>query len=301
MVTGGDDAVARTRQRSIGHPTPRSQGETMELTTPISRANGFSADAIALNRRIAPPRAAIRLLLAHADGLARAGLRALLEREADVTVVGEVSRGDDAVAMAGELRPDIVLMGLQLPGLDALQATRLLVAGGACAQVLILGSFGSDQQLFGALHAGASGFVVNETNPAELLPAVRSASEGHAVLSPSVTRRLVDELASHPDRHRPIPERLEELTPREREVMGLVAMGLTNREIAERLVVSPATAKTHVSRAMLKLHARDRAQLVVLAYQTRLVEPRRTGDHRAPAALLADVPRDVPNGVRVRE
>src|SRR3954468_6812819 len=149
MVTGGDDAVARTRQRSIGHPTPRSQGETMELTTPISRANGFSADAIALNRRIAPPRAAIRLLLAHADGLARAGLRALLEREADVTVVGEVSRGDDVVAVAGELRPDIVL--IQLPALDALQATRRLVAGGVCTQVLILGSRGSDEELFGAL------------------------------------------------------------------------------------------------------------------------------------------------------
>src|SRR3954454_2080061 len=259
----------------------------MELTTPISRASGFPADVIALNRRIAPARSAIRLLLAHEDGLARAGLRALLEREPDVTVVGEVSRGDDAVAVAGELRPDIVLIGLQLPGLDALQATRLLVAGGACPQVLILGSAGSDEELFGALHAGASGFVVNETKPAELLHAIRSVSEAQAVWSPSVARRLVDDLASHPDRHRPIPERLEELTARAREVMGLVAIGLTNREIAERLVVSPATAKTHVSRAMLKLHARDRAQLVVLAYQTRLVEPRRAGDHPAPTAVLA--------------
>ena len=240
----------------------------MELTTPMSRAP-------------------IQLLLAHEDGLARAGLRALLEREPDITVVGEVSRGDEAVAVAGELRPDVVLMGLELPGLDALQATRLLVAGEPSAQVLILGSFGSDEELFGALQAGASGFVVNATKPAELLHAVRSVSEGQAVLSPSVARRLIDELASHPDRHRPVPERLEELTPREREVMGLVAMGLTNREIAERLVVSPATAKTHVSRAMLKLHAHDRAQLVVLAYQTRLVEPRRTGDHSAPTTLLA--------------
>jgi DNA-binding NarL/FixJ family response regulator len=232
-------------------------------------------------------RAPIQLLLAHEDGLARAGLRALLEREPDITVVGEVSRGDEAVAVAGELRPDVVLMGLELPGLDALQATRLLVAGEPSAQVLILGSFGSDEELFGALRAGASGFVVNATKPAELLHAVRSVSEGQAVLSPSVARRLIDELASHPDRHRPVPERLEELTPREREVMGLVAMGLTNGEIAERLVVSPATAKTHVSRAMLKVHAHDRAQLVVLAYQTRLVEPRRTGDHSAPTTLLA--------------
>jgi DNA-binding NarL/FixJ family response regulator len=259
----------------------------MELTTSISSAAGPPGDVLAFNRRTAPTRAAIKLLLAHEDGLARAGLRALLEREADVTVVGEVSRGDDAVAVAGELRPDIVLMALRLPGMDALQATRLLVGGGASTQVLILGSFSSDDELFGALRAGASGFVVNETKPAELLHAVRSVSEGNAVLSPSVTRRLIDELASHPDRHRPIPERLEELTAREREVMGLVAMGLTNREIAERLVVSPATAKTHVSRAMLKLHARDRSQLVVLAYQTRLVEPRRAGDHPAPSALLA--------------
>jgi DNA-binding NarL/FixJ family response regulator len=245
-----------------------------------------TSDVLAFNRRTSPD-ATIRLLLAHEDGLARAGLRALLEREPDVTVVGEVSRGDDVVVVAGDLRPDIVLMGVRLSGLNALQATRLLVADGAGAHVVMVGSFGNDEELFGALHAGASGFVVNQSNACELLHAVRRASEGQAVLSPSVARRLVDELASHPDRHRPIPERLEELTPREREVMGLVAMGLTNREIAERLVVSPATAKTHVSRAMLKLHAHDRAQLVVLAYQTRLVEPRRTGDHTGPTALLA--------------
>jgi DNA-binding NarL/FixJ family response regulator len=287
MVTGGDDAVVRTRQRWRGHLTAQSQGVTVELTTPISRNAGSPGNVLAFNRRTVPERAPIQLLLAHEDGLARAGLRALLEREADVTVVGEVSRGDDAVAVAGDLHPDIVLMGPELPGLDALEATRLLVAGDACTRILILGNFGTDDELFGALHAGASGFVVNETKPAELLDAIRSVSAGHAVLSPSVTRRVIDELASQPDRHRPIPERLEELTAREREVMGLVAMGLTNREIAERLVVSPATAKTHVSRAMLKLHAHDRAQLVVLAYQTRLVEPRRTGDHAAPTTLLA--------------
>ncbi len=259
----------------------------MELTTPMSRPAGPPGELLAFGPPAAPTRTAIRLLLAHEDGLARAGLRALLEREPDITVVGEVSRGDEAVAVAGELGPDIVLMSLPRPGLDALQATRRLVAGGACPQVLVLGGAGSDEELFGALHAGASGFVVSETKPAELLHAIRSVSDGQAVLSPSVTRRLIDELASHPDRHRPIPERLEELTAREREVMGLVAMGLTNREIAERLVVSPATAKTHVSRAMLKLHARDRAQLVVLAYQTRLVELRRTGEHPALSNLLA--------------
>jgi DNA-binding NarL/FixJ family response regulator len=268
----------------MANPIAQSRGDTMELTAPTSRAPGDPGDVLALKRHASPARAGIRLLLVHEDGLARAGLRALLERAPDVTVVGEASRGDDAVAVAGELRPDVVLMGLQLAGLDALEATRRLVAGG-CAHVLLVGSFGSDEELFGAMHAGASGFVVNETQPAELLDAVRTVSEGHAVLSPSVTRRLIDELASHPDRHRPIPERLEELTSREREVMGLVAMGLTNGEIADRLVLSPATAKTHVSRAMLKLHAHDRSQLVVLAYQTRLVEPRRTGDH--PAMLRA--------------
>src|SRR3954454_10097246 len=204
----------------------------MELTTPMSRPPGAPVEFLAFERGAAANRSAIRLLLAHEDGLARAGLRALLEREIDITVVGEVARGDEVVAVAGELRPQIVLMSLPLPGLDALQVTRRLVAGGACPQVLMRGSAGSDEELFGALHAGASGFVVNETKPGELLHAIRSVSDGQAVLSPSVTRRLVDELASHPDRHRPIPERLEELTAREREVMGLVA----HAEAAKSLV-----------------------------------------------------------------
>jgi DNA-binding NarL/FixJ family response regulator len=253
----------------------------MELTIPMS------GEVIALERRTAPARAAIRLLLAHEEGLIRAGVRALLGAEADVIVVGEASRGEDVVAVAGELRPDVVLLDIRLPGLDALQATRQILAAPdrAHTKVLLLGSCDSDEELFRALHAGASGFLVKETEPVELVRAIRSVSQGHAMLSPSVTRRLIDEFSSQPDPLRPVPERLEELTAREREVMGLVAMGLTNHEIAARLVVSPATAKTHVSRAMLKLHARDRSQLVMLAYQTRLVEPRRTRDHGAPAAL----------------
>ena len=230
-----------------------------------------------------------QVLLAHREGLVREGLRALLEREGDVTVVGAASSGEDAVALAAELCPDVVLMDARLPGLDVLQATRRIVAeaGGVPVNVLILGGDESDDELFGALHAGASGFLVDESEPVELLRAIRSVAEGQALLSPSVARRLIDELASQPDPHRPVPERLEELTAREREVMGLVALGFSNREIAARLVVTPATAKTHVSRAMLKLHAHDRAQLVALAYQTRLVEPRRSTDRGDLRGLVA--------------
>ena len=247
----------------------------MELTIPMSHASDPVGGVIALHPRLGPARAGIRVLLAHEDGLVRAGLRALLERDADVTVVGGVSRGEDAIVVGGELRPDVILMDIRLPGLDPLEATRRILAtpDHAGTKVLILGCE-SDDQLFGVVHAGASGILVMDTEPAELMRAVRSASQGQAALSPSITRRLIDELAAQPDPHRPVPERLEELTAREREVMALVAMGLTNGEIATRLVVSPATAKTHVSRAMLKLHARDRSQLVMLAYQTRLVEPR---------------------------
>jgi DNA-binding NarL/FixJ family response regulator len=261
-----------------------SRGETMELTTPMCHAG----DVITLHTRSAPVPAGIRVLLGHEDGLVRAGLRALLECEADIAVVGDVARGEDVIAVAGELRPDVILIDTRLPGLDTLQVTRRILAGDQPRTgVLILGSCESDDQLFGAIHAGASGFLVKDTEPAELLRAIRSASQGHAVLSPSITRRLIDEFASQPDPHRPVPARLEELTAREREVMGLVAMGLANHEIATRLTVSPATAKTHVSRAMLKLHARDRAQLVMLAYQTRLAEPRRINHATRHAALAA--------------
>ena len=216
-------------------------------------------------------------------------MRALLERQADITVVAEVSRGQDAIAAAAEMQPDVVLIDIRLAGLDALEATRQILAApdAARTEAVILGSADSPEQLFGALRAGASGFLVKETTPVELLHAIRSAAEGHALLSPSVTRRLIDEFASQPDKCRPVPERLEELTPREREVMGLAAIGLTNDEIAAQLVVSPATAKTHISRAMLKLHARDRAQLVALAYQSRLVEPRRAADDFPRPALAA--------------
>jgi DNA-binding NarL/FixJ family response regulator len=226
-----------------------------------------------------PP--AIRVLVADGAGLVRAGVRALLESEPDITVVAEAASGEEAVAVAIETRPDVVLMDVGLPGLNGLEATREILAtpGLSRVRVLFLSTDELDEDLFGALRAGATGFLVKDTEPVELLRAVHVLAGGGAQLSPSVTRRLLQEFASQPDAsrsglERPVPEQLEELTAREREVMTLVALGLTNDEIAERLVVSPATAKTHVSRAMVKLHVRDRAKLVALAYETGFVQPR---------------------------
>jgi DNA-binding NarL/FixJ family response regulator len=175
-----------------------------------------------------------------------------------------------------QCRPDVVLIDADLPGVDPIEATRQILADAELSdvRVMILGTFESDDQVFGALRAGATGLLPKDAEPAELLRAVRLLARGEAILAPTVTGRVIAELRSMPTRDRPAPQQLEELTAREREVMSLVAEGLTNHEIAERLVVSPATARTHVSRAMVKLHARDRAQLVVLAYETGLVPPR---------------------------
>jgi DNA-binding NarL/FixJ family response regulator len=176
-------------------------------------------------------------------------------------------------------RPDVVLIDLELPGAGGLEATRRIFSNPALedARVIVLSPTDEDDQLFGALRAGASAFLVKDTEPAELLEAVRAVARGEALLSRGVTRRLIAEVASQSDRYRPSPEELEELTAREREVTALVARGLNNQEIAERLVISIATAKTHVSRALRKVDARDRAQLVALAYETGLVHPRRDG------------------------
>jgi DNA-binding NarL/FixJ family response regulator len=217
----------------------------------------------------------IRVALADDQPLIRAGLRVLLEGEQDIAVVGEAGDGEQAIALALSMHPDVMLMDIRMPRLDGVQAT-LRIAGDARLEdvkVLILTTFETDELVFDALRGGASGFLVKDSEPDEVLRGVRTVAAGDAHLSPSVTRRLIDELAAWPERRLSNPTQLEELTIREREVMALVAYGLTNREIAERLMVSPATAKTHVSRAMVKLHARDRAQLVVLAYQTGLVVP----------------------------
>jgi DNA-binding NarL/FixJ family response regulator len=217
----------------------------------------------------------IRVALVDDQALLRAGLRVLLDNEDDIAVVGEAGDGEEAIALARQTRPDVILMDIRMPGLDGVEATKRIAEDDRLAgvRVLILTTFESDEYVFEALRVGASGFLVKDSRPTDILGAVRVLASGEALLSPSITRRLIEEYAAWPERRRRAPAELDELTPREREVMELVAYGLTNAAIAERLVVSPATAKTHVSRTMMKLHAHDRAQLVVLAYQTGLVSP----------------------------
>ncbi|MGG8406700.1 response regulator [Streptomyces sp. 12297] len=216
----------------------------------------------------------IRVLLADDQALVRAGFRALLDAQPDIEVTGEAADGAEAVRRARELRPDVVLMDIRMPVLDGLAATRALTADPAAAgvKVVVLTTFELDEYVFEAIRAGASGFLVKDTEPAELLRAVRAVVAGDALLSPGVTRRLIAEFAAR-SRTPGAAAELDRLTDREREVMALVGIGLSNEEIARRLVVSPLTAKTHVSRAMVKLGARDRAQLVVLAYESGLVRP----------------------------
>jgi DNA-binding NarL/FixJ family response regulator len=215
----------------------------------------------------------IRVLLVDDQTLVRSGFRALLERADEIDVIGEAADGAEAVERARAERPDVVLMDIRMPGVDGLEATRRITSDSSLenVRVIMLTTFELDEYVFEALHAGASGFLLKDVEPDELRDAVRVVARGDALLAPSVTRSLIREFVTQPGRHRPPPERLELLTEREREVMALVAAGLSNHEIAERLVISPATAKTHVSRTMMKLHAHDRAQLVVLAYETGLV------------------------------
>ena len=219
----------------------------------------------------------ISVLLADDQALVRAGFRALLNAEEDIRVVGEAADGLAAVRQAQQTRPDVVLMDIRMPGVDGLEATRRIAADPALAdtRVVILTTFELDEYVFEALRTGASGFLVKDTEPVELLRAVRAVAAGDALLSPSVTRRVIAEFAGAGGRGRPAqpPVRLDQLTDREREVLVLVAEGLSNDEIAVRLVISPATAKTHVSRTMIKMGARDRAQLVVYAYEAGLIRP----------------------------
>ncbi|MEV5747044.1 response regulator transcription factor [Actinoallomurus sp. NPDC052308] len=216
----------------------------------------------------------IRVLLADDQALVRAGFRALLDAQPDVEVVGEAGDGAEAVRLACRERPDVVLMDIRMPVLDGLAATREIVGDARLTdtRVVILTTFELDEYVFEAIRGGASGFLVKDTEPTDLIRGVREVASGDALLSPSVTRRLIAEFAAKARKPRSAAE-LRGLTDREREVMALVAEGLSNEEIAGRLVVSPATAKTHVSRTMVKLHARDRAQLVVMAYETGLVKP----------------------------
>jgi len=220
----------------------------------------------------------IRVLLADDQALIRAGFHVLIDAADDLEVVGEAHDGAQAVDLARRERADVVLMDIRMPGVDGLEATRRISADDDLAgvKVIILTTFESDEYVYQAIRAGASGFLVKDTEPADLIQAVRVVAKGDALLSPSVTRRLITDLASRPEVPPPGDRDLRTLaglTDREREVLALVAEGLSNDEIAARLFLSPLTAKTHVSRIMTKLNARDRAQLVVLAYESGLVTP----------------------------
>jgi DNA-binding NarL/FixJ family response regulator len=218
---------------------------------------------------------AIRVVLAEDQPMVRAGFRSLLDSRADFEVVGEAATGSEALEQARAVKPDVVVMDIRMPEMDGLEATRRITADPGLSQtrVLVLTTFELDEYVFGALDAGASGFLLKGGELADLVHAIRVVAGGESLLAPSVTRRLIDTYVSRP-RRSPAPEHagLDELTTREREVLGLVAEGLTNAEIAERLHLSPLTAKTHVSRILLKLGARDRVQLVVIAYQAGIVE-----------------------------
>jgi len=217
----------------------------------------------------------IRVLLADDQALVRAGFRVLIESAPDIAVAGEAGNGEEAVALARSERPDVVLMDIRMPVLDGIEATRRIAADGDLAgcRVLVLTTFEADEYVFEALRAGASGFLLKDVEPADLLRAIRVVAGGEALLSPSVTSRLIATFAGRPSRRRVSARELDGLTDREREVLTLVGRGKSNDEIAGELFVSPATVKTHVSRVMSKLYARDRAQLVVAAYESGLVVP----------------------------
>ena len=227
----------------------------------------------------------IRVLLADDQVLLRAGLRVLIDSAPDLEVAGEASTGQEAIKLARETRADVVLMDIRMPGTDGLTATRMITEdqGMAAVRVLVLTTFEIDDYVFEALRAGASGFLGKGAEPAELLTAIRTVARGDSLLSPAATKSLIARfLATHDDEERPVAEALSALTEREREILALVAAGLSNDEIASGLVVSPATVKTHVNRAMAKLGAHDRAQLVIAAYQAGLVRPDDTRRRPAP-------------------
>jgi DNA-binding NarL/FixJ family response regulator len=219
----------------------------------------------------------IEVVLADDQTLVRAGFRALLDSEDDMAVVGEAADGDEAVEVVRRVRPDVVLMDIRMPRTDGLTATGRLTADPALSgtRVIVLTTFELDDYVFGALRAGAAGFLLKDMEPADVVEGVRIVAGGDALLAPRLTRRLIEAFVAGAGAPGPDAGPLDELTPREREVLALVGHGLSNAEIAERLVLSPLTAKTHVARLFMKLGARDRAQLVVIAYETGLVVPGR--------------------------
>lgn len=217
-----------------------------------------------------------RVLIADDQALVRGGFRVLIDSAEDLEVVGEAADGVEAVALTRETSPDVVLMDIRMPGVDGLEATATICGpdGVPDTRVIILTTFDLDEYVFGALRSGASGFLLKDTDPEDLLQAIRVVAAGEALLAPSVTKRLIEEFVRQPDPRRAAPKALESLTDREREVLTLVGQGLTNAELAKELFISPATAKTHVSRIMMKLEAHDRAQLVIDAYESGLVSAR---------------------------
>ena len=216
----------------------------------------------------------IRVVVADDQGLVRAGFASLVDAAPDLAVVGEATNGAEAVELVRRARPDVVLMDIRMPLVDGLQATRSITEDPDLAgtRIVVLTTYEVDEYVFEALRAGASGFLTKDVEPEDLREAVRTVAAGHALLAPSVTRRVVDAFASAVPAPKS-PERLDQLTDRERDVLLLVAEGLSNEEVAQRLLMSPLTAKTHVSRILTKLGARDRVQLVVIAYETGLVRP----------------------------
>ena len=217
--------------------------------------------------------ARVRVLVVDDDDLMRAGLRAVLSSAGEIEVVGEASDGRSGAAQARALRPDVVLMDVRMPDLDGISATRELLATSPEAKVAILTTFEEDEYIFGALRAGASGFLLKRTRPEELIAAIHTIAAGDSLLSPSVTRRVIERMAEQPVADPAAGERLDVLTPREREVLVLIARGLSNGEIADTLVVEESTVKTHVKRILMKLHLRDRVQAVILAYESGLTRP----------------------------
>ncbi len=217
----------------------------------------------------------IGVVIADDQGLVRGGFRVLVEMTDDMTVLGEAADGTEAVALARQHHPDVILMDIRMPHQDGIEATRQIKQDDDTAQtkVLVLTTFDLDEYVYAALRAGASGFLLKDTSPEKLLDAIRTIAAGEALLAPTVTRRLIENFAAHAETDPVTPDRLDVLTGREREVLREVAKGHSNTELASRLHISAATAKTHISRLLMKLDARDRAQLVVIAYETRLAKP----------------------------
>jgi DNA-binding NarL/FixJ family response regulator len=217
----------------------------------------------------------VRVGVADDQPLIRTGLRAMIDHASDLTLVGEAEDGEQAVALASRHRPDVVLMDIRMPKLDGIEATRRITTDPSLTgvRVVVLTTFDADDYVYAAIRAGASGFLLKDAPPEAVLEGIRVVARGDALIAPSITRRLIADLASRPDEDRSSPPELDILTDREREVLALVGRGMSNTEIGAQLYVSPATAKAHVSHVMTKLYARDRAQLVVVAYESGLVRP----------------------------